>query len=88
MKIFKYELGHIQAATMTVSELREKLNEFPQDMPVFCLWENVAGEIRPDGFVVQRYHAHHDTACDVLMIDVDQRYDHDEMGPDVPETFK
>ena len=61
--------------TMTVAELREKLNEFPQDMPVLAAWESICCEFRPDGFKVERYGDHPDDACDSLMIDVDQRYD-------------
>lgn len=76
MKAFRYEKGHIEAVTMTVSELREKLNEFPQDMPVFGVWEGVCGEIRQDGFKVERYGSHHEDACECLMVDVDQRHDH------------
>jgi hypothetical protein len=37
-------------ATMTVSELREKLNEYPQDMAVFATWEGVSAPITADNF--------------------------------------
>jgi hypothetical protein len=58
---------------MRVSELREKLKEFPQDMPVFGYWETCAGYIRPESFVVEpRYtKGHQDDAEDCLFIDVE-----------------
>jgi hypothetical protein len=37
--------------TMSVAELREKLNEFPQDMAVFATWEGVLAPITPDNFL-------------------------------------
>ena len=36
--------------TMTVAELREKLNEYPQDMPVFATWEGVLAPITSEHF--------------------------------------
>lgn len=36
--------------TMTVAELREKLNEYPQDMAVFATWEGVLAPFKPDSF--------------------------------------
>lgn len=73
MKTFRYELGHVAGQTMTVAELREKLNEFPQDMPVFGLWETCAGYIRPDSFLVEKGYTkgHPDDAEDCLFIDVE-----------------
>jgi hypothetical protein len=72
MKTFRYKLGHEGIQTMTVSELREKLNQFPQDMPVLATWETVITPFRPDRFKVERYGEHHEDACDCLVIDVDQ----------------
>ena len=36
--------------TMTISELREKLNEYPQDMAVFATWEGVLAPFKPECF--------------------------------------
>ena len=72
MKQFRYPLGHVAATTMTVSELRERLNDFPQDMAVFGLWEGVWGEIRPDDFSVVKYGDGPEGNEDCLVIDVDQ----------------
>ena len=40
---------------MTVRELREKLAEFPDEMPVFGGWEGVCGYIKPEEFTVKEY---------------------------------
>jgi hypothetical protein len=37
---------------MTVKELREKLAEYPDDLPVFGGYEGVEGYIRPEAFQV------------------------------------
>ena len=73
MKTFRYPLGNEDGKTMTVAELRERLNEFPQDMPVLAEWEGIWVFIRPDRFKVERATGWHpDDNCDVLVIDVDQ----------------
>lgn len=36
--------------TMTCAELREKLQEYPDDMPAFATWEMVLAPIHPDNF--------------------------------------
>lgn len=72
MKTFRYRLGHEAGSTMTVAELRAKLAEYPDDMPVFGGWESVEGYITPDGFAVERTHKGHlDDECDCLVIDVE-----------------
>jgi len=73
MKTFHHKLGHEAGKTMTVSELREKLNEYPQDMPVFGTWEGCNGYIESINFIVERTHkGNPDEACDCLLIDVEQ----------------
>lgn len=72
MKTFRYPLGHVDTVTMTVSELREKLNEFPQDMPVIAAWEGTWNSFEPECFkVIRSDHWHQEDNCDVLVIDVD-----------------
>ena len=72
MKTFRYALGHEAGKTMTVAELREKLNEFPQDMPVLATWEGIATFFNPENFMVEQYGDHQQDACDCLIINVDQ----------------
>lgn len=73
MKTFRYPKGHEDGKTMTVAELREKLNEFPQDMPVVAEWESVWTFFQPERLKVVRAQGWHpDDNCDVLVIDVDQ----------------
>ena len=38
--------------TMTIGELREKLTEFPPDMPVFATWETVLAPFKQDAFEI------------------------------------
>jgi hypothetical protein len=72
MKVFRHALGHLAGETMTVAELREKLNEYPQDMPVFGGWEGVKGYVRQDSFNVERVgKGHPEDECDCLVIDVE-----------------
>lgn len=40
------------AVTMTVAEIKEKLSEYPDDMPVIATWEGVAAWITTDNFSV------------------------------------
>lgn len=40
--------------TMTVSELREALNRYPQDMPVFASWEGVQAAFKDEHFSIER----------------------------------
>lgn len=72
MKTFRYPRGHVHGTTMTVAELREKLNEFPQDMPVIAEWEGTWNFIEPDAFAVEKYeHGHPEDYADVLVINVE-----------------
>lgn len=72
MKTFRYPLGHVDMVTMTVSELREKLNEFPQDMPVLAEWEGTWNSFEPECFAAKRSdHWHQDDNCEVLVINVE-----------------
>lgn len=68
MKAFTYP--HMQITTMTVAELREKLAEYPDDMPVLFEWE---GQRIPAGpFTVEVFpKREHPDACDCLIIGVD-----------------
>jgi hypothetical protein len=72
MKIYTNRWGQEIGQTMTVKELREKLAEYPDDMPVFGGYEGVKGCINPGSFEVAEY-----TRCRVqdeqpcLMIDVE-----------------
>lgn len=71
MKTFHHELGHDAGSTMTVAELRAKLAEYPDDMPVFGGWEGVNGCITPESFDIERTHKGNKAeACDCLIIDV------------------
>ena len=75
MKTFHYERGHEAGKTMTVSELREKLNEYPQDMPVFGTWEGVCGFIGPDDFIIQKEHKGDEREeCECLLINVERYF--------------
>ena len=73
MKAFKYGAGQVK--TMTIAELRGKLNEYPQDMPVLASWEGVITPFRsaPEHFdVVPYYGTDPNEKCDCLIINVDQ----------------
>ena len=74
MKTFRYPLGHVAGSTMTVGELRAKLAEYTDDMPVFAEWEGVHAYVTPDHFFVEHdvgkgYEPDH---CACLLISVDQ----------------
>ena len=58
MKIYKNTLGVEIAKTMTVGELREKLSEYPVNMPVFGGWEGVKGCVTPEDFYVEEFTKH------------------------------
>lgn len=75
MKTWRYKLGHDAKTTMTVSELIEKLKQYPSDMPVLCQWEGVKGAMYDDSdFTVEKdYHCGEpQDSCDILEIDVNQ----------------
>jgi hypothetical protein len=72
MKTFRYELGHVAASTMTVAELRAKLDEYPGEMPVFGGWEGVLGPMNPAMFDVRMVdYGQVEDAAQSLVIDVD-----------------
>jgi hypothetical protein len=73
MKNFRYAKGHSAGSTMTVKELKEKLSEYPDSMPVFCQWEGVYAWVDPENFSAEEYHKgmlEDKEIC--LIIDVDQ----------------
>lgn len=75
MKTYHHALGHEAGSTMTVKELREKLAEYPDDMPVFGTWEGVNGWIRADCFSVEVTHkGDASEACPALLIDVEEYF--------------
>ena len=72
MKTFRYRLGHFAGQTMTVAELRAKLSEHPDDMPVMAYWEGQDAYIGQDCFKVKKVNMGYlDDECDVLSICVD-----------------
>lgn len=74
MREFRYEKGHTNYRTMTVGELREHLEQYPDDMPVIPTWEGVCVGIKPSDFsVADNFHGgKEEDSCSVLQIDVDQ----------------
>lgn len=57
---------------MTVAELREKLAQYPDDMPVFGAWEGVHGYITPGGIGTEEVHkGRASEACFCVTIDVE-----------------
>lgn len=73
MKSFRYRWGGKAGDTVTVAELKAKLSEYPDDMPVFCTWEGVDGYVEGKNFEVKKVHKG-DTSeeCDCLVIDVEK----------------
>lgn len=59
-----FDDGH---ETMTVGELRAKLSEYPDDMPVLTAWEGQSVSVR--NFEVRLFGA--TDRCDTLFIDAD-----------------
>lgn len=71
MKTFHYKLGHKAFHTMTVGELRAKLSEYPDDMPVLATWEGQRMPIEQH-FWIEEFHTGAEAdRCDCLVIDVD-----------------
>jgi len=69
MKTLKNKYSNTSYKTMTVGELREKLNSYPDDMPVLATWEGLFVQIDSACFSVSKVsHIRHD--C--VVIDVDQ----------------
>jgi len=50
MKTFRFELGHEAGETLTVSELKNELEKYPDNMPVMATWEGVRAYIDADNF--------------------------------------
>jgi hypothetical protein len=75
MKTFRHALGDVAGQTMTVAELRAKLSEYPDDMPVFGEWEGVHGYITPELMSVETVcKGHKDDECECLLIWVEDYY--------------
>ncbi len=73
MKLFHYPSGREAGETMTVGELRKKLDEYHDDLPVFGAWEGVEGYITEDSFYTERVHkGQRVEECECLMIDVEK----------------
>ena len=53
MKTFRYEKGHVAGETLTVQELKDKLDEYPGHMPVMCTWEGVTAYVEPEAFDIE-----------------------------------
>jgi hypothetical protein len=67
-----YRIDRKVRRTMTVGELKKKLDEYPDEMPVFGEWEGVHGIINPDGFETEwPTWWHEEDQCDCLRIDVE-----------------
>lgn len=73
MKTFHYKDGRKAGSTMTVSELREALEKYPDDMPVFAEWEGVLGYVREEFFNIETtYKGDEAEACQCLVIWVEK----------------
>jgi hypothetical protein len=74
VKTFRYPLhdNFPIGVTMTVAELREKLAEFPQDMPVIAEWEGTWNYVSSDDFrVAEHRHCRPEDMCECLVINVE-----------------
>lgn len=70
MKEFRRQNGRVAGKTMTVAELRAKLESYPADMPVFACWEGVNAYVEPDSFEVEKVSKGDFEGCDSICIDV------------------
>lgn len=69
MKTFRHKLGHFVGKTMTIAELRAKIIEYPDDMPIMVNYEGCNSYVEPEYFDVEKMHKGHlDDECDVLII--------------------
>ena len=50
MKAFRHELGHEVGETLTVAELKDKLDKYPCKMPVMATWEGVLAYVNDENF--------------------------------------
>jgi hypothetical protein len=74
VKTFRYPLhdNFPIGVTMTVAEVREKLAEFPPDMPVIAEWEGTWNYFAPVDFRVERHgKCRSEDDCDCLVVNVD-----------------
>jgi hypothetical protein len=55
--------------TLTAGELRERLNDYPPDTPVFATWEGVMASFKPENMVLEKY-----SLVDCVVIDVENYY--------------
>ena len=66
MKTFYYPLGHVEGITMTVRELKAKLANYPDDMPVRPVYEGQYTFIAESDFTRQMI-----DGCECLIINVE-----------------
>jgi len=74
MKEFNSKGGSLAGRTMTVSELKAKLDNYPDDMPVIATWEGVHAYIDDfcEEFEIGKVHkGDKSQECDCLIIDVE-----------------
>lgn len=73
MKTFRYKLGHEAGKTMTVAELKEELEKYPDEMPVLATWEGMHTFFSPGCFEIKEWSTGNKEDVDkCLVIDVDQ----------------
>ena len=73
MKTFRHLIGHEAGQTMTVNDLKKKLEEYPDDMPVFAEWEGCWCHVVHDRFTVKQWDiGYPEDFCDCLVIDVNE----------------
>ncbi len=73
MKTFYHKLGHVAGCTMTVSELKDVLDRYPGDMPVFGDWEGVSGYVQEENISVDETHkGSENEKCECLHIWVEK----------------
>ena len=72
MKEFNYSSGNPAGKTFTVSELKEFLDKYPDDMPVLATWEGTYNCFHTGNFEIEEYHAGDSRQeCECLIIDVE-----------------
>lgn len=70
MHTFTSDNGREVEKTMTVAELRAKLAEYPDDMPVMAEWESCPTGIRPENFSIGPVSMWEGPKAQCLVIDV------------------
>ena len=71
MKTFHHKLGHAAGSTMTVKELKDKLKDYPKDMPVFMTWEGVLAYLTDDFCVKLVNKGKKSESCSCLIINAE-----------------